>query len=166
MSHLFTFAGHGTYSPDGKVDVDASAAEAINAETTKQELAHWQTKPEVFLPAYFEFPADGPHTFTPTPEFPYLCDVCKRNGGQSPKLCNASRFWRNRPALAGATVTTWNGATLGTITDAKVYRHNFGGRFVALTVRGNNGATYHGRASWDSGTVIKLRRAISAGRRG
>lgn len=54
------------------------------------------------------------------------------------------------------TVTTWMGSVLGTITSARVYRHNFGGRMVSIRVMGNNGATYYGRASWDNGTCIML----------
>lgn len=57
-----------------------------------------------------------------------------------------------------ANVTTWSGSLLGYIVDAKVYAHNFGGRMVSLTVQGTNGARYYGRASYDRGTVVRLRR--------
>lgn len=56
------------------------------------------------------------------------------------------------------TVTSWHGVVLGHITEWKVYRHNFGGRFVSLKVRGTNGAEYYGRASYDWGSCINLRK--------
>lgn len=43
--------------------------------------------------------------------------------------------------------------------NAAIYRHNFGGRFISLTVRGTNGARYSGRASYDWGQCVRLRRA-------
>jgi hypothetical protein len=73
--------------------------------------------------------------------------------------------WATAPAeqvayyrFADDTVTTWRGVVIGRIVSANVYRHNFGGRFVSVRVMGTNGAEYHGRASWDNGTVIRLRR--------
>lgn len=59
---------------------------------------------------------------------------------------------------ASCLVTTWTGRVLGRIIAAKVTRHNFGGRMVSMRVEGTNGATYYGRASWDNGQVIRLRR--------
>lgn len=58
----------------------------------------------------------------------------------------------------GAFVSTWKGARLGTITSAHVYRHNFGARMVSLRVQGTNGAEYYGRASWDGGNMVRLRK--------
>jgi hypothetical protein len=63
-----------------------------------------------------------------------------------------------------ATVTTWRGVTLGTITSARVYPHNFGSRMLAITVRGTNGAEYYGRASYDWGQCVTLRRRRSRAR--
>ncbi len=63
------------------------------------------------------------------------------------------------PNLTGATVSNWPGSTLGTIVSASVYRHNFGGRFVAIRARMFNGVEYVGRASWDNGSCIRMRRA-------
>lgn len=60
-----------------------------------------------------------------------------------------------------AYVTTWGGRILGQIIYARIYRHNFGSRMVSIRVQGNNGAVYYGRASWDHGQCINLRRAKS-----
>lgn len=75
------------------------------------------------------------------------------------------RTWRDQPSHAFAyydektsRVTTWLGTSLGRIDRWKVYRHNFGGRLVAIHVVGTNGASYHGRASYDHGTCIRLRK--------
>jgi hypothetical protein len=57
------------------------------------------------------------------------------------------------------TVSTWLGTVIGTVTEARVYRHNLGGRFVSLRVKGTNGATYYGRASYDNGNFVNLRMA-------
>jgi hypothetical protein len=55
-------------------------------------------------------------------------------------------------------VSTWLGTTIGTILTSRIYRHNFGGRFVAIRVQGTNGAEYHGRASYDWAQCIMLRK--------
>lgn len=75
-------------------------------------------------------------------------------------------IWDSRPDrfvayydLQRKQVSTWLGTVVGDILTSRVYRHNLGGRFVSLRMRGTNGATYYGRASYDWGTVIKLRRA-------
>lgn len=56
------------------------------------------------------------------------------------------------------TITTWRGTVLGRITSSHVYRHNFGGRFISLSVVGTNGARYHGRGSYDGGSSVRLHR--------
>lgn len=73
--------------------------------------------------------------------------------------------WNERPTVHLAyyddktrVVSTWLGTQIGTITTCHIYRHNFGARMITLTVQGNNGAQYHGRASYDNGTCIRLRR--------
>src|SRR5262245_20050022 len=73
-------------------------------------------------------------------------------------------WWGNMPTrhlayynIERSIVTTWRGTVLGTITSKRIYHHNFGGRFIALTVQGTNGGTYHGRASYDNGDCIRLR---------
>jgi hypothetical protein len=55
-------------------------------------------------------------------------------------------------------VTTWGGVLIGRITTSHVYRHNFGSRMITMRVIGTNGATYHGRASYDWGSCIRLRK--------
>jgi hypothetical protein len=132
MPHLFDFHGD-VYSPDGKTDGAPADVAAINAETNTAELAYWQTKPERFLPAYYEFPNRA------TKWAAHLRDC----------------FY---PLLQKAVVKTWNGTVLGHITSARVYRHNFGGRFVSMTIKGTNDATYYGRASWDHGDLVRLRK--------
>jgi hypothetical protein len=57
-----------------------------------------------------------------------------------------------------AHVSTWLGTRIGTVTHAQVYRHNFGCRMVSLRVTGTNGAEYYGRASYDHGQCVNLRR--------
>ena len=56
------------------------------------------------------------------------------------------------------TVSTWLGTTLGDVVEAHVYPHNFGSRMVSLRVRATNGAEYYGRASYDWGSCVVLRR--------
>lgn len=84
------------------------------------------------------------------------------------KAIEAAEFarWAERPDRMLAyynektrTVTTWLGSTLGTIESFSIYRHNFGGRFIALSVIGTNGARYHGRASYDWGSCVYLHKS-------
>lgn len=141
MPHLFTFEGHGTFSPDGKVPVTPEEAAKINEETNAAELAHWATKPDTFAPAYYTFSAE-----------PMLADRRYRKAF-TPRIGHDGL--NDHPA----TVSTWRGTIIGRIISARVYGHNFGGRVVSIRVRGTNGATYYGRASWDNGSVIRLRKA-------
>lgn len=102
-----------------------------NQKVERLQREHWQTKPDAFT-AYYRFPhepQDGPYRAT---------------------------FY---PRLREAAIVTWLGARIGTVMDARVYRHNFGARMVSVTVQGTNGAIYHGRASWDNGDVITLHRS-------
>jgi hypothetical protein len=105
-------------------------SESHNAAVLALELERWATHPDRQL-AYFHFPYGG--------------------GGQYRR-----EFY---PNTAGAYVTLWPGNVIGRITAAKVTPHNFGGRMVSLTVEGTNGARYYGRASFDNGTCIWLRKA-------
>ena len=107
-----------------------------NAAVGQQELERWATQPDEFT-GYYRFPAED----------------------------NAvGRTYRANfnPLITGATVTLWTGATIGRVISARVYRHNLGARFVALRIKGTNGADYHGRASWDGGNVINLRKCKGA----
>lgn len=119
-----------TFTPEGKADLAPATVEAHNRELEAHELANWEGKPDRAL-GYYSFPASP-------------------SGGQY-----RAEF---RPLIAGATVSTWPGTVIGRITDARVYRHNFGQRFVAIRVLGTNGAEYWGRASWDGGNAIILRK--------
>lgn len=141
MDYGFTHQGK-VYTPNG-TGISPAESEARNKEIEAKELATWQTRPDGVL-AYYRFPAEQlplfgrPRVYRAT--FHPLLHSYVENG-----LANV------------ATVSTWLGTTIGTITSARVYRHNFGSRMVAMTVKGTNGATYHGRASWDNGTCIRLR---------
>ena len=106
------------------------ATEDHNREVEARELAAWADKPDRAL-AYYRFPGNP-------------------SGGNY-----RSQF--SLP-LGGATVSTWLGTVTGKITEARVYRHNFGQRFVSQRVLGTNGAEYWGRASWDGGSYVWLRR--------
>lgn len=136
MPHALVMNGK-VYGPNGPIKtinghtLTVAEAEAYNKSLTDQELAHWSTSPDRFAPAYYTFPheqAGGPYR----PTF--------------------------NPHLGSATVTTFTGAHLGRIVRARIYRHNFGARMVSITVVGTNGAHYVGRASWDNGSVIRLRK--------
>jgi|SRR3990172_1678234 len=94
------------------------------------ELERWQTKPDRQL-AYFAFVPP------PTPR----------------------QYLRAFTIIGKGSVSTWLGTTIGSVLSARVYSHNFGGRILTLRVRGTNGAEYYGRASWDHGTCIWLRRS-------
>lgn len=103
-----------------------------NAAIQQAELACWKTQPDSQL-GYYSFPDE--HN---KPEGKYRTTF--------------------RPSLKGAIVTSWTGDVLGVITDASIYLHNFGSRMVALRITGSNGANYHGRASYDWGSCINLRK--------
>lgn len=134
MDYGFTYKGR-VYTPDGTAVSPAENA-ARNAALEQRELADWDMRPPTAI-GYFRFPAER----------------------------GADRRYRETfvPRTTRARVTTCLGTTLGRITDARVYRHGRGGRFVAIRVAGTNGAVYHGRASWDHGTVITLHRRVKQG---
>lgn len=121
-----------------------------NAAVEAQQLAEWQTQPERML-AYYAFPAEDsplfgrPRTYRATFN-PCLHSYVNKTKPEDTGVANV------------ATVATWTGATLGTITSARVYSHNFGGRMVSLRVKGTNGVEYYGRASWDNGSCVWLRK--------
>lgn len=129
------------FTPNGTI-VGVDENEDRNRAIERAELAYWADSPETFAPAYFAFPGE----------------VAARQANTAAGRPNTYResFY---PLRAGAVVQTWLGTVIGAITSARVYRHNFGSRMVAITVTGTNGARYHGRASWDHGSVIRLRRA-------
>jgi hypothetical protein len=119
------------YTPNGTPGIAPVDNADRNQAIETAEPAIWQDRP-LRMAAYYRFP----HV---------------ESGGLYRRHFN--------PPTTGAVVTTWRGAVIGHIIAARVYWHNFGGRFVALTVRGTNGATYYGRASWDNGTVVRLHRS-------
>lgn len=139
------------FTPNQTAGVTVEENAGRNAAIQEAELTRWATAPDHFAPAYYHFPAEDLPLFgKPRPWREHF----------SP--CLHTYVNKSRPEDPGvdhvATVTTWLGATLGVITSARVYRHNFGGRMVAIRVKGTNGAEYYGRASWDGGDVIRLRR--------
>lgn len=129
MDYGFTL-NETVFTPNGTTGVTPDAVNARNAAIESAELARWAQSPAVAV-GYFTFPHD-----------------------------TNRRQWRSSfsPVLTGATVTTWPGTTIGAIVSARVYYTNFGARIVAIRVRGTNGAMYAGRASWDNGTCIALRK--------
>jgi hypothetical protein len=116
------------FTPNGTTGIDAATSEERNKAIEAAELAHWQTQPD-WMTGYFSFPRNTAV-------------------GRPPLYLN----------LTDATVSTWLGTIIGQIISARVYRHNFGSRIITLTMRGTNGAIYHGRASYDHGQCINLRR--------
>jgi hypothetical protein len=130
------------YTPN-QTAVDSTEVDARNKAIEKGELTYWQGKPDRML-AYYSFPAEHYKTIAQ----------------------HEARTYRRsfEPALSivglePAIVKTWLGTKLGRVVRARVYSHNFGGRMLSITVQGTNGAMYYGRASWDNGTCINLRRA-------
>jgi len=125
-------------------------AKAHNAALEAREIEVWKARPERYF-GYFSFPAEQLPLFgKPRPyraNFePLLHTYINQSTPDAPGVANV------------ATVTAWTGVVLGHITHARVYRHNFGARFVSLTMQGTNGAKYYGRASYDWGQCINLRK--------
>lgn len=112
---------------------------AHNEAIRQAELTRWAEKPDHQL-GYFKFPSED--------------EFVQRHGARQ-----RADFY---PFRNGATISTWAGDILGEIVSARVLRHNFGGRFVAITVQGNNGARYYGRAPFDNSTCINLRKCKKA----
>jgi len=128
----YGYVHNGTvFTPDQTV-VTVEQNDERNAAIEQAELAEWRMRPRHTL-AYYHFPADQ---------------------AAGPRPYRALFF----PRLTGARVTTWLGSVLGTITRARVYPHNRGGRFISVHVRATNGAEYHGRTSYDGGSCIVLHR--------
>lgn len=65
-------------------------------------------------------------------------------------------------AQPGAPVTTWTGSPLGTIVRATRFRTNISRNMIALTIRGTNGAIYHGRFGADWSQLCRVRKARRA----
>lgn len=126
--YAFMANGH-AYTPNQTV-VLVAEADAHNRAIERAELDLWRTSPARML-AYYSFP------FNLTGGY---------RAAFSPLLGKDAR------------VTTWLGSRLGAIIYARVYPHNFGSRMVALRVQGSNGSIYSGRASYDNGSCIHLRR--------
>ena len=141
------------YTPNG-TDLAVDAAADHNAQLERAELARWAEAPDRML-AYYHFPAENLPLFGRPRVYrenfrPCLYTFVNVSGPYDQHINNG----RDHEAY----VSTWPGTRIGTITAARVYRHNFGGRFVSLRVRGTNGAEYHGRASWDWGQCVMLRK--------
>ena len=124
------------YTPNG-TDLAADTATDHNAQLERAELERWQAQPDRTV-AYYHF-GEG-------------------ITGRELEITRESRYFAN-----DCYVTTWPGTRIGTIIAARVYRHNFGGRFVSLRVRGSNGANYYGRTSWDWGQCVVLRKVKGKG---
>lgn len=111
MDYGFTHEGK-VFTPN-RTPVSPAENKARNKAIEAAELADWANRPDVFM-AYYKFPAE--------------------KGGKQyrqdfyPLLGNYGAGW--------ATVSTWLGTELGTITSAHVYPRNFGSRVVSMRVRG------------------------------
>lgn len=142
MDYGFVHDGK-VYTPNQTPDVAASENDERNKAIERAELERWTEKPDRQL-AYYHFPkhdTDGRRYRESF--FPQLSGETSNGNGET---------------VDRAIVTTWLGTKIGTIISAQVYRHNFGGRFVSLRVRGTNGVEYHGRASYDWGSCVWLRK--------
>ena len=129
MDYGFPHDGR-VFTPNGTPGITPAENDDRNRAIELAELEHWKTSPDRFL-AYFDFP-------------------------QEPR--GGVRLTGFYPVRTDAIVTTWPGTTIGSIVRARVYTTSLGGRVLAITVRGTNGAMYYGRASWDNGSAIVLRR--------
>lgn len=132
----YGFAHNATvFTPNGTTGVPVGSNDARNAAISADALKGWADCPERFT-GYYSF-GEG--------------------------ISGRDLEYAHGPSYFGkdCKVTLWTGETIGRITWALVYRHNFGGRFVAIRMTGTNGAEYVGRASFDNGNVINLRRVKS-----
>lgn len=120
------------YTPNQTTSIATQANADRNKAIEQQELARWRTCPDRQL-AYYKLPDDV------TPTWAGERTITARS-------------------LTDASVTTWLGTPLGRIVQLRFYRHNFGGRFVSIRIIGTNGAEYHGRASYDWGGCVWLRK--------
>lgn len=137
MDYGFEHAGK-VYTPNGTAGITPAENADRNKAIEAAELDAWKAQPDRML-AYFSFPAEE--------------DTGRAFG--KPKLYRADFY----PPLRDAAVKTWLGTKLGTITAAHVFTSGwYGYRQIAITVKATNGATYHGRASWDWGQCVTLRR--------
>ena len=72
-------------------------------------------------------------------------------------------IWKGRPDrhcayVTGTKVAAWLGTELGQVIMSNVYRNNIGARIRSVRVRGNNGAEYYGRYSYDWSQLVRLRK--------
>lgn len=165
MDYGFEHAGR-VYTPNGTTGIAPAENTDRNRAIADAELAYWATQPDRML-AYYHFPMDGRHAYTPVDRFSQraapldACQYCgKLRAEHEETEPDRARPYRATfcPRITGAYVSLWPGDRIGAILQARVYRHNFGSRFVSLRVRGTNGAEYYGRASWDWGQCIVLRK--------
>lgn len=132
-AYAFEFAGHGTFTPDGRADGRADSVTDVvahNARVEQDELALWATKPE-----RWQVYVVGTVSHAGQPYRATNCDVQR-----------------------GDKVTTWLGSVLGTITYASTFAHNFGSRMTCIRFKGTNGATYSGRFGSDWAQLCRVRK--------
>ena len=148
----YGFAHNGiVHTPNGTAGISASSSDARNAAISADALKCWETRPERFT-GYYSFPAESLPLFGRPRTYRAEFAPCLHT------FVNVAPGETGHGLANKAVATLWTGEIIGRITSARVYRHNFGARMVSITVKGTNGATYYGRASWDNGTVINLRR--------
>lgn len=132
LGYVWQSAEHGQWAPSGKVS-PAIDVDSHNRAVEAAELARWGGRPDGAI---------GYYAVTER-------ETGNREYGQ----------FRARVMGCPVIVKTWIGTVIGHGVVTAAYQHNFGGRFVAITVHGTNGARYHGRASYDNGTCVRLHRA-------
>lgn len=150
MDYGFAHAGT-VYTPNQTLGITPEQNTARNAELERAELARWAGQPDRQW-AYFSFPAEGLPLFGKARPYRREFRPCLHT------VVNIAPGEAGNGYAHEAIVMTWPGTVIGTITSARVYPHNFGSRMMAITVRGTNGAIYHGRASWDHGQCVNLRK--------
>jgi hypothetical protein len=136
MSYAFTFSNGRTFTPNGETAI--GDVEAHNRALEARELEAWQAGAPIAIGYYtIDEPANGSREWS---------------------------AWRSRVIGRAIQITTWLGTPIASGRVTGAYTNNFGGRLICLRVKGTNGAEYIGRASYDSGTIVRLRLASKGGR--
>lgn len=73
-------------------------------------------------------------------------------------------LWATKPDtfaayVVGKEIQLWSGQKIGDIARLVTFRTNISRNMVAITMRGTNGATYHGRYGADWSQLIRLRKS-------
>ncbi len=111
----------------------------------------------------YAFRSEAHGTFTPEGRDDSL-DVAAHNAAVEREELD---YWAQQPDRwqvyvtkhdVGSQVTTWQGVPLGIIVRASRFATNMSRNIVALTIRGTNGAMYHGRYGAEWSQLCRVRR--------